>query len=142
MAITDGLKRLFGAKGARKRPGKARAQVHKSASTKTVLAPSQRAALIEWAVKMRAAKAAMARGLIDQSLKEFRATPPKLGDMDALARLLRIHRAETDLRRLMNHREWRYLVLTGLRELLLTGTATQKTAAPASKKSRNVVVKR
>ncbi|MCB2107332.1 MAG: hypothetical protein KDE14_06500 [Rhodobacteraceae bacterium] len=132
----EGLKRLLGGK----RPAKsAKAVVKKS---NTVLAPSQRKELIEWAVHIYRAKAPMARGEIERTLKDSRTKPPKLGDPDALARLLRIHRAETDLRRLMNNREWRYLVLAGMRQLLLEGPDGDQSSPTRAKPARRTVVKR
>jgi hypothetical protein len=102
----------------------------------THLPASRRSEMIDWAVQVYRGKASMARGVLDGALAGFRAKPPHPGDVDALARLLRIHRAERDLRRLMNHREWRYLVLAGIRQLLIDAPP------PATERPRRTIVKR
>lgn len=80
--------------------------------------------------------AAGMRGRIDEALKQLKDEPLNLRDVDSMTRLLSIRRAFLDLRRLMNHRDRRYLVLAGLREWL---EQTPKVAPPGVKK---LVVKR
>ena len=131
MSLGNSIKGLFGGKPAPKK---------KVAKTqKTVLAPSRRAEMIAWATQIYRGKASLARGTLDGALKQFRAKPPNPGDTDALARMLRVSRAEADLRRLMNHREWRYLILAGVRQLLIDAPP-----APAAdtKPGRKIVVRR
>jgi hypothetical protein len=137
MALGDRLKALLAGK-----PAARPATAPKPPPARTALAPSRRAEMIEWAVQLHRAKAPMARGVLDTALKQFRAKPPKPGDLDALARLLRIHRAETDLRRLMNHRDWRYLVLSAVRSLMLDRPAPEKPAEKPSPKVPKVVIRR
>lgn len=134
MSLKDSLTGLF----AKKPPPK------KTAAKKqtTVLAPSRRAEMLEWAAQIHRGKAAMARGEIDGALKQFRAKPPSLRDVDALARMMRITRAESELRRLMNHREWRYLVLAGVRQLLIDAPPEAPSPTAGPKPGRKVVVRR
>ena len=58
------------------------------------------------------------RGVVDEVLQQLKTTPPNPNDEDSMRRLLGIHQAHRDLRKLMNHRDRRYLVLAGLREFL------------------------
>ncbi|MBM3515890.1 MAG: hypothetical protein FJX59_19565 [Alphaproteobacteria bacterium] len=130
MSLGDTFKKLLG--GAPPKP-KAR-----PAPSKTALPASRRAEMIDWAMQVYRGKAVMGRGMLDQSLAGFRAKPPRLNDPDALARMLRIHRAETEIRRLMNHREWRYLILAGLRQLLIDAPPE----GDAHKPKRRTIIRR
>ncbi|MDX2221628.1 MAG: hypothetical protein SFV21_02700 [Rhodospirillaceae bacterium] len=137
MALGDRLKSLLGRK-----PAKSKTSRRAPPPAKTALAPSRRVEMIDWAVQLHRAKAPMARGVLDTALKEFRAKPPNPGDLDALARLLRIHRAEVDLRRLMNHRDWRYLVLSAVRSLMLDRPPPEKPAEKPGTRASKVVIRR
>ncbi|MBL8643943.1 MAG: hypothetical protein JNK21_08410, partial [Rhodospirillaceae bacterium] len=96
-------------------PAKAKTAAPKQ---KGVLPPSEREALVKEAMTLYRANAGQMRGVIEGALKQLKDTPPNPNDLDALTRLLTVHRAYLDMRRLMNHRDRRYLVLAGLRELL------------------------
>ncbi len=101
-----------------------------------VLPPTDRDALVKNAMDLYRANRAQMAGVIDQALKQLKDQPINLHDVDSMTRLLGIRKAYLDLRRLMNHRERRYLVLAGLRELL---EQKPKVAPPGVKK---LVVKR
>lgn len=131
MALGDAFKKMLGV--TTQPASKAR-----SVSQKTVLAASRRKELIAWAVDIYRRKADMGRGVLDQSLREFRAKPPNPGDVDALARLLRIHSAEVAIRRLMNHRDWRYLILAGMRQLMQD---VEPPPAPPPQTTRRIAAK-
>ena len=79
-------------------------------------AASEREALIKNAMAIYRTHAPGVRGVIEQALLQLRAKAPNFNDVDSVSRLLRIYRAYLDLRRLMNHRDRRYLILAGLRE--------------------------
>lgn len=131
-SLTDRLRTLVGGTA---RPG---ANVKPSAQkSKSLLPPSQREALIAGAMAIYRQQAAGMRGVIEDALRQLRDKPPNIRDADAYARLFSIHRAVLGLRRLMNHRERRYLVLAGLRELL-----EQKPRPDPSKAPRRKVVRR
>jgi hypothetical protein len=134
MSLKDSLKGLFGKKPPPKKPAPKKQT--------TVLGPSRRAEMLEWAAQIHRGKAPMARGALDGALKEFRAKPPNPGDVDALTRMMRIVQAESGLRRLMNHREWRYLVLAGVRQLLVDAPPEAPTPPAAAKTARKIVVRR
>jgi hypothetical protein len=85
---------------------------------KSLLPPSQRAALIAEAMDLYRRIAPGMRGVVDEVLAQLKTKPPNPNDEDSMRRLLGIHQAHRDLRRLMNHRDRRYLVLARLRELL------------------------
>jgi hypothetical protein len=101
-----------------------------------VLPPTDREALVKNAMDLYRANRAQTSGVIDQALKQLKDQPINLHDVDSMTRLLGIRKAFLDMRRLMNHRERRYLVLAGLRELL---EQKPKVAPPGAKK---LVVKR
>lgn len=145
MSLGDTFKRMLG----KKMPGEkrlgavpAKATARQALPAKTALSPSRRAEMIDWAMQIYRGKAGMGRGMLDGALAGFRAKPPSMNDPDALARLLRIHRAETEIRRLMNHREWRYLILAGLRQLLIDAPPEPAPLPPAAKQARTTVVRR
>jgi hypothetical protein len=81
-------------------------------------AVAEREALIKNAMELYRANAPGVRGAVDQALTQLRDQTPNFNDIDSVARLLRVYRANLDIRRLMNHRDRRYLVLAGLREWL------------------------
>ncbi len=101
-----------------------------------VLPPSEREALVKHAMDLYRANRAQMSAVIDNALKQLRDAPINLHDVDSMTRLLSIRRAYLDMRQLMNHRERRYLVLAGIRELL---EQKPKVAPPGVKK---LVVKR
>jgi hypothetical protein len=106
------LKKLFGSKPAQ--PAKPQAK------QKTYLpGKGERAKLLAEAMAVyRREKAQMSAGL-DEALNRIRAEAPKaLRDPEAMARLLSLYRAHVDLRRMMASDNKRFLVLTGMRELL------------------------
>lgn len=142
MSLGDRLKSLLGGAPAKAKTAPPKTSPSAPSRAKTALAPSRRAEMIAWAVQIHRAKAPMARGMLDHALKEFRAKPPNPGDLDALARLLKIHRAETELRRLMNHRDWRYLILSGVRSLMQDRPAADPAPQGPRPKSAKVVVRR
>jgi hypothetical protein len=78
----------------------------------------ERLALIQTAMVHYNKNAPALRGTVEGALKELGEKTPNFNDVDSVARLLGIHQAHLTMRRLMNHRERRYLVLVGLRELL------------------------
>lgn len=130
MSLADTFKKLLG--GASPKPKS------RPAPSKMALPASRRAEMIDWAMQVYRGKAPMGRGMLDNALAGFRAKPPRLNDPDAMSRMLRINRAETDIRRLMNHREWRYLILAGLRQLLIDAPPEGE----ADKPKRRTVVRR
>lgn len=93
---------------------------------------SERLALIQTAMAHYNKKAPALRGTVDAALKELGEKTPNFNDVESVARLLGIHQAHLTMRRLMNHRERRYLVLVGLRELL---EQKPKQSVPATKKA-------
>lgn len=97
---------------------------------------SERKMLIDEAVALYRQNAAGMRGVVDSALKQLHDKPPNPNDLDSMTRLLGIRRAFLDMRRLMNHRERRYLVLAGIRELM---EQKPKVAPPGVKK---LVIKR
>jgi hypothetical protein len=101
-----------------------------------VLPPTDREALVKTAMDLYRANRAQMSGVIEAGLKQLRDAPINLHDVDSMTRLLSLRKAYLDMRQLMNHRERRYLVLTGIRELL---EQKPKVAPPGVKK---LVVKR
>lgn len=140
VSLGDTFKKMLGKKMLGAAPAKAASR--RTPPAKTALAPSRRAEMIDWAMQIYRGKAGMGRGVLDGALAGFRAKPPSMNDPDALARLLRIHRAETEVRRLMNHREWRYLILAGLRQLLVEAPSEQKAAPSTAPPARRTIVRR
>ncbi len=118
------IKKLLGVKSPP--PAKKPPAPHKS-----VLPPSGREALLIEAMALYRKNAAMMRGVIDGAIKQLHDNPPNPNDFEGMTRLLGIRRAHLDMRKLMNHRDRRYLVLAGLRELL---EQKGKVAPPGVKK--------
>jgi hypothetical protein len=112
-SLTDRLRALVGRRPKLKQTAKPPAR-----KTNSILPPSERAALIADAMAIYRQNAVGVRGVIEGALKQLRDHPPNIRDEGAYARLFSIYQAYLALRRLMNHRERRYLVLAGLREWL------------------------
>ena len=106
------LKKLLGGK-----PAKAKKPQPKA--TTYLPGKGDRAKVIAEAMAVfRREKKQMAAGL-DAALAKIRAEAPKaLKDPEAMARLLSLYKAHIDLRRMMASDNKRFLVLTGMRELL------------------------
>jgi len=107
------LKKLFGSK-----PAKPAAVPAPKAKT-YVTSKTDRAKVIREAMAVfRREKKQMSAGL-DEALAKIRAEAPKaLKDPEAMSRLLSLYKAHIDLRRMMASDNKRFLVLTGMRELL------------------------
>ncbi len=85
----------------------------------TVLAPSERAALLKQAMAAHRAGRSHVRDMLERQLDEYRAKIPRPGrDPEATARMLSLQQADGSLKRLMGHDLKRFLVLVGIRELL------------------------
>jgi|GEM_PF-2389877 len=97
---------------------KAKAAPKPKSQHKSLLPPSQRAALITEAMALYRSNAPGVRGVVDEVLAQLKEKPPNPNDVDSMRRLLGVHQAHRDLRKLMNHRDRRYLILAGLRDLL------------------------
>lgn len=111
-SLADRIKGLFGGK---KAPPK-----KKSAPAKTyVVSKTNRAEVMAEAMAVyRREKGRMQDGL-DKALADMRKEAPKLlHDPEALARLLALHRAHMGMRKMMASDHERFLVLSGMRELL------------------------
>ncbi|MGE3333053.1 MAG: hypothetical protein AB7I36_05375 [Rhodospirillaceae bacterium] len=97
---------------------------------KTVLAPSERAALLKEALAAHRAGRSHVRDALERQLDEYRAKIPRPGrDPEGTERMLSLQQAEGALKRLMGHDLKRFLVLVGIRELL-------GDAAPVPKSTR------
>ncbi len=112
MSIWSGPRSLFGApkptKKATARP-----------KQKTVLPPSERAALIKEALAAHRAGRAHVRDVLERQLNAPRAKVPNpTRDPDATARLLTLAHADSTLKKLMTHDLKPFLVLVGIRQLL------------------------
>jgi hypothetical protein len=117
------LKRLLGGAPAKKPAKKA-----PSAKTYVTKGGPERAAVIAEAMDIYRRQRPVARGLLDQALREMRDKPAAaLRGREGLARALALHRAHVDLKRLFGHNLKQFLVLAGIREWLEEG----KKAAPA-----------
>ncbi len=92
---------------------------------------AERLALIQNAMEIYRNNAPVMRGRVEAALGELKDTTPNFNDVDSVTRLLAIHRANLDIRKLMNHRDMRYVVLVGLRYLL---EQKPKSAPPTAKK--------
>lgn len=115
-SLTDRLKGLFGAKTAPKKS---------KPSTKTNRAEVMAEAMAVY----RREKGRMQDGL-DKALADMRQEAPKLlRDPEALAKLLTLHKAHVDMRKLMDSDHERFLLLSGMREAL----GDPKAAKPSRK---------
>ncbi len=123
-SLTDRLKGLFGAKPAPKK-GKT------PAKTRAAGKGNRAEVMAEAMAIFRREKARMQDGL-DKALADMRKEAPKLlHDPEALARLLALHKAHVEMRKMMVSDNERFLVLSGMREAL----GDPKAAKPARKPS-------
>lgn len=115
----SGLRSLF---GAQKPKASAPRPKHK-----TVLPPSERAALLKQALSAHRAGRAHVHDVLEAQLAELRAKIPKPGrDPAATERLLALHQAHGAVKKLMTHDLKRFLMLVGIRELLAEGQKPSK----------------
>lgn len=131
-SLTDRLKGLFGAKPAPKK-GKTPAKMPSKTLAKTGGdGKSNRAEVMAEAMAVfRREKGRMQDGL-DKALADLRKEAPKLlHDPEALARLLALHKAHVEMRKMMVSDNERFLALSGMREAL----GDPKAAKPAKKPS-------
>ncbi len=113
MSFTDRLKGLFGAKK-KSPPKKAKTPAKTYVTSKT-----NRAEVIAEAMAVYKRERGQMQSGLDKALADLRAQAPKLlHDPQALARLLTLHKAHMDMRRMMASDNERFLVLSGMRELL------------------------
>ncbi len=104
-----------------------------------------RAAVIAAAMAIYRKGRAQGRDVLDRAMADLRAkAPAPLHDREGLERLLALHRAHADLRKLMGHDLKRYLVLTGLRQWLGDGKPPPASPRPAidGKPPRRIATKR
>jgi hypothetical protein len=121
MSFTDRLKGLFGAKK-KSPPKKAKTSARTYVTSKT-----NRAEVIAEAMAVYKRERSQMQSGLDKALADLRAQAPKLlHDPQALARLLTLHKAHMDMRRMMASDNERFLVLSGMRELLGDQAAPQK----------------
>lgn len=126
-SFTDRLKGLFGAK---KAPAKKRPPAKHYVVSKTDRAEVMAEAMAVY----RREKGRMQDGL-DKALADMRKEAPKLlHDPEALARLLTLHKAHVDMRKMMASDHERFLVLSGMRELLGDPKAAKAPKKPAPKR--------
>jgi hypothetical protein len=127
MSAWSGLRALFGAP----KPKKASPRPKQ----KTVLPPSERAALLKQALAAHRAGRSHVRDVLEQRLDELRSKIPNPGrDPEGTERLLSLHHADSALKRLMTHDLKRFLVLVGIRELLDEDAKAPRTARPTAKR--------
>ena len=123
-SLTDRLKGLFGAKPAPKK-GKT------PAKTRAAGKGNRAEVMAEAMAVFRREKGRMQDGL-DKALADMRKEAPKLlHDPEALARLLALHKAHVEMRKMMVSDNERFLLLSGMREAL----GDPKAAKPARKPS-------
>ncbi|MHB1206583.1 MAG: hypothetical protein ACYCZX_13520 [Rhodospirillaceae bacterium] len=129
VSFTDRLKGLFGGK-------KKRAPVKPAKSAKTyVTSKTNRAEVMAEAMAVYRRERGQMQAGLDKQLTQMREDAPKLlHDPEALARLLTLHRAHMDMRKLMASDNKRFLVLSGMRELLGDPPVPQKTKKPPAKR--------
>lgn len=127
-SFTDRLKGLFGGKAAKPQPKKAPARTY-------VVSKTNRAEVIADAMAVyRRERGNMQAGL-DKALTELREQGPKLSrDPEALSRLLTLHKAHLDMRKMMANDHERFLVLSGMRELLGHPKAPKPAKKPPPKR--------
>lgn len=102
---------------------------------KTVLAPSERAALLKEALAAHRAGRSHVRDALERQLDEYRARIPRPGrDPEATERMLSLQQADGALKRLMGHDLKRFLVLVGIRELLDEQAPAPKTTRSLTKR--------
>ena len=127
-SFTDRLKGLFGKK--KSSPKKAGKGARTYVTSKT-----NRAEVIAEALAVyRRERSNMQAGL-DKALADLKAEAPKLlRDPEALARLLTLHKAHKDMRRMMDSDHKRFLVLSGMRELLGDPPGSQESPKKPAKR--------
>lgn len=102
---------------------------------KTVLPPSERAALLKEALAAHRAGRSHVRDALERQLDEYRAKIPRPGrDPAATERMLSLQQADGALKRLMGHDLKRFLVLVGIRELLDEQAAAPKSTRALTKR--------
>ncbi|MCA0199999.1 MAG: hypothetical protein LCH56_04065 [Proteobacteria bacterium] len=102
---------------------------------KTVLPPSERAALLKEALAAHRAGRSHVRDALERQLDEYRAKIPRPGrDPEATERMLSLQQADGALKRLMGHDLKRFLVLVGIRELLDEQAAAPKSTRALTKR--------
>jgi hypothetical protein len=112
MSAWSGLRALFGAPKPQKKTGSRPKQ-------KTVLPPTERAALLKEALAAHRAGRTHVRDVLEEQLKALRAKVPNPSrDPAAMEKLLTLSHADSALKKLMTHDLKRFLVLVGIRELL------------------------
>lgn len=126
-SLSDRLKGLFGGKPApKKKAGPAKTYVVSKTNRAEVMAEAM--------AVLRRERGRMQDGL-DKALADMRTQAPKLlHDPEALARLLTLHRAHMDMRKMMASDHERFLVLSGMRELLGDPKAAKSAKKPSSKR--------
>jgi len=111
MSAWSGLRALFGAPMAKNKPQRPK--------HKTVLAPTERAALLKEALTAHRVGRTHVRDVLEDRLATLRAKIPNPNrDPDALAKMLTLTQADNTLKKLMTHDLKRFLVLVGIRQLL------------------------
>ena len=127
-SLTDRLKGLFGGKKASPKKAKPPAKTY-------VVSKTNRAEVMAEAMAVyRREKGRMQDGL-DKALADMRKEAPKLlHDPEALARLLTLHKAHVDMRKMMASDHERFLVLSGMRELLGDPKAAKGSTKPSPKR--------
>ncbi len=112
MSAWSGLRALFGAPKPKKK--KAAGPKHK-----TVLPPTERAALLKEAMAAHRVGRTHVRDVLESQLDALRAKVPNPSrDPDAMAKMLTLTQADGAIKRLMTHDLKRFLVLVGIRQLL------------------------
>ncbi|MGE4062797.1 MAG: hypothetical protein AB7E79_05465 [Rhodospirillaceae bacterium] len=102
---------------------------------KTVLPPSERAALLKQAISAHRAGRSHVRNVLESQLDELRAKVPKPSrDPKATERLLSLHQADGALKRLMTSDLKRFLALVRIRELLEAQGPDKRPRAPVPKR--------
>lgn len=118
MSAWSSLRGLFGGSKPKK-PAREGAQRKGPTKQKTVLPPSERAALLKEALAAHRAGRSHVREVLEHQLDELRAKVPNPSrDPEATARVLTLTHANGALKKLMTHDLKRFLVLVGIRQLL------------------------
>ena len=128
-SFTDRLKGLFGGK-------KKRLPTKPKTSAKTyVTSKTNRAEVMAEAMAIYRRERGQMQAALDKQLAQMREDAPKLlHDPAALARLLTLHKAHMDMRKLMASDNKRFLVLSGMRELLGDPPDPKKAKKPPAKR--------
>ena len=112
-SFTDRLKGLFG--GKKKRPSAKTGTSSKAGGR----GKADRAQVMAEAMAVYRRERGQMQAGLDKQLAKMRADAPKLlRDPEALAKLLTLHKAHVEMRKLMTSDNKRFLVLSGMRELL------------------------